>query len=103
MPHEEDAHMQRKRAEQTPPLQTQENLLARFELGGDQTNPVNAGAAHDVDGPGNVHEHYIVVAFDKRDRKTTRLNSSHLVISYAVFCLKKKKTLEIQHYNGHDI
>src|SRR2546426_3018566 len=29
----------------------------------------------------------------KRDRKSTRLNSSHLVISYAVFCLKKKKKL----------
>src|SRR5256885_9936184 len=28
-----------------------------------------------------------------RDRKSTRLNSSHLVISYAVFCLKKKKLL----------
>src|SRR5256885_10897888 len=28
------------------------------------------------------------------DRKSTRLNSSHLVISYAVFCLKKKKTNE---------
>src|SRR5256885_7709345 len=28
-----------------------------------------------------------------RDRKSTRLNSSHLVISYAVFCLKKKKQL----------
>src|SRR2546426_12196767 len=27
----------------------------------------------------------------KKDRKSTRLNSSHLVISYAVFCLKKKK------------
>src|SRR3989454_8689165 len=27
----------------------------------------------------------------RRDRKSTRLNSSHLVISYAVFCLKKKK------------
>src|SRR5256885_9279232 len=27
------------------------------------------------------------------DRKSTRLNSSHLVISYAVFCLKKKKEL----------
>src|SRR5215467_15147401 len=26
----------------------------------------------------------------RRDRKSTRLNSSHLVISYAVFCLKKK-------------
>src|SRR5256885_3893996 len=30
------------------------------------------------------------------DRKSTRLNSSHLVISYAVFCLKKKQTLRIR-------
>src|SRR5256885_12523787 len=30
--------------------------------------------------------------FASGDRKSTRLNSSHLVISYAVFCLKKKKT-----------
>src|SRR5256885_4018025 len=29
--------------------------------------------------------------FIRSDRKSTRLNSSHLVISYAVFCLKKKK------------
>src|SRR5205809_5195337 len=29
---------------------------------------------------------------EKRDRKSTRLNSSHGYISYAVFCLKKKKT-----------
>src|SRR6266571_3344203 len=29
----------------------------------------------------------------RRDRKSTRLNSSHMSISYAVFCLKKKKTL----------
>src|SRR5256885_8748083 len=29
-----------------------------------------------------------------RDRKSTRLNSSHLVISYAVFCLKKKKVIK---------
>src|SRR5437588_2298642 len=28
---------------------------------------------------------------DEEDRKSTRLNSSHTVISYAVFCLKKKK------------
>src|SRR5437773_7877217 len=28
---------------------------------------------------------------DRRDRKSTRLNSSHITISYAVFCLKKKK------------
>src|SRR2546429_6521024 len=30
------------------------------------------------------------------DRKSTRLNSSHGYISYAVFCLKKKKTINIQ-------
>src|SRR5438132_5335589 len=31
-----------------------------------------------------------------RDRKSTRLNSSHTVISYAVFCLKKKKQAKEQ-------
>src|SRR5699024_11983911 len=31
-----------------------------------------------------------------RDRKSTRLNSSHVSISYAVFCLKKKKCYETQ-------
>src|SRR5437899_8531336 len=34
-----------------------------------------------------------------RDRKSTRLNSSHLGISYAVFCLKKKKK---KNKNSHD-
>src|SRR5256885_13255579 len=39
-----------------------------------------------------VHGHvHIRIARDALDRKSTRLNSSHLVISYAVFCLKKKK------------
>src|SRR5690625_7079128 len=40
------------------------------------------------------------------DRKSTRLNSSHVAISYAVFCLKKKNkiesddtTIEVQHYH----
>src|SRR2546430_13631696 len=32
------------------------------------------------------------VVFELKDRKSTRLNSSHSQISYAVFCLKKKKT-----------
>src|SRR5439155_7652354 len=30
----------------------------------------------------------------RRDRKSTRLNSSHVAISYAVFCLKKKKKIQ---------
>src|SRR3712207_7344963 len=33
------------------------------------------------------------------DRKSTRLNSSHANISYAVFCLKKKKTSAAHHYH----
>src|SRR2546426_7535944 len=36
------------------------------------------------------------------DRKSTRLNSSHLVISYAVFCLKKKKTIIYVHLVDND-
>src|SRR5205807_7917703 len=43
-----------------------------------------------------------VLRMDKEDRKSTRLNSSHLVISYAVFCLKKKKILNLYHsFNYH--
>src|SRR6266540_99255 len=34
-----------------------------------------------------------------RDRKSTRLNSSHITISYAVFCLKKKKNNHINYTN----
>src|SRR2546427_6282348 len=34
-----------------------------------------------------------------RDRKSTRLNSSHSQISYAVFCLKKKKTKQTTYLN----
>src|SRR5688500_19214365 len=34
----------------------------------------------------------------ERDRKSTRLNSSHLVISYAVFCLKKKNQQSLRSY-----
>src|SRR2546426_2340686 len=39
-------------------------------------------------------EGILVNAVCPGDRKSTRLNSSHLVISYAVFCLKKKKKRE---------
>src|SRR5256885_8699902 len=46
-----------------------------------------------------------VVRFDKRlltlDRKSTRLNSSHLVISYAVFCLKKKNSITERYHSSY--
>src|SRR5256885_8402241 len=38
-----------------------------------------------------------------RDRKSTRLNSSHLVISYAVFCLKKKELAYVAADHRHDV
>src|SRR5438034_8270635 len=40
-----------------------------------------------VDGASRLLDRHL----HRRDRKSTRLNSSHTVISYAVFCLKKKK------------
>src|SRR3989442_3692335 len=46
------------------------------------------------DDPGRVRGkdvNRVVLSHGARDRKSTRLNSSHVRISYAVFCLKKKK------------
>src|SRR5690348_17697420 len=44
--------------------------------------------------PGPRAERRRLWVISLRDRKSTRLNSSHPSISYAVFCLKKKKTLD---------
>src|SRR5260221_2070351 len=51
-----------------------------------------------VAGFGQPGQH--IVHIEMPDRKSTRLNSSHTVISYAVFCLKKKKhTSELQSHS----
>src|SRR5690554_7277868 len=65
-------------------------MVYPFETGGYQTNigeismPVRSSFGY-----------HLIKVYDKRptqeDRKSTRLNSSHVRISYAVFCLKKKK------------
>src|SRR5256885_16744046 len=58
---------------------------------------VSAAHAPDTRGAGVTRRQALLPREDSRihharqDRKSTRLNSSHLVISYAVFCLKKKK------------
>src|SRR5256885_12058016 len=50
--------------------------------------------------PDPAHKTPFLVLHQRIDRKSTRLNSSHLVISYAVFCLKKKnKNNIINHYD----
>src|SRR3989454_7490297 len=43
---------------------------------------------------------FIWLSATVEDRKSTRLNSSHLVISYAVFCLKKKKKKILHDYSN---
>src|SRR5215208_8182519 len=50
----------------------------RFLVGGEGT-------------PRGLHQRQGELVAHVRDRKSTRLNSSHVAISYAVFCLKKKK------------
>src|SRR5258708_31947400 len=49
-----------------------------------------AGVSHDHRSEGVEHD-CAFLRRPQRDRKSTRLNSSHQIISYAVFCLKKKK------------
>src|SRR5205807_9712318 len=61
------------------PLAHQVEPLRRLERADQHGARLAFVAAHEVEAP--------------VDRKSTRLNSSHLVISYAVFCLKKKKKI----------
>src|SRR5689334_24339898 len=62
-----------------------EDQPLRGALLGDVGEPGGDGVAHGA---------------DVGDRKSTRLNSSHSSISYAVFCLKKKKNIELVHVVG---
>src|SRR5436305_15028740 len=71
-------------------------LLDTLERARDNERRFVADASHELRTPltalrGNV-EH--LARHGARDRKSTRLNSSHVRISYAVFCLKKKKILK---------
>src|SRR5438034_5044004 len=81
-------------------------VTARFRLDGYRAIPVSshfepyqepylgvAGqrTAHSWRQAGCELPQHLDSGIENRDRKSTRLNSSHTVISYAVFCLKKKK------------
>src|SRR5256885_6730590 len=66
-------------------------------MGGSVSGRAAGGSA-----PGNI-----TIGATAADRKSTRLNSRHLVISYAVFCLKKKKiarlTVRLTPEDRHDL
>src|SRR5256885_16484444 len=72
-----------------PPRSTPFPYTTLFRsLLGERADPGQVDAVVDAEGKRGV------VDLERgQDRKSTRLNSSHLVISYAVFCLKKKKAL----------
>src|SRR5205807_6176705 len=81
-----DAQLQKTPAEQRDAsLQELRQLIEtlRWDIVGTLAQKLQSPTAASLIGPGKLEE--------LRDRKSTRLNSSHLVISYAVFCLKKKK------------
>src|SRR5256885_7491522 len=82
------------------------SALQRMELGHFRVGRISSAASSQSASAADLVEmlqHVLRVLVDPRrpaaleflgpvtDRKSTRLNSSHLVISYAVFCLKKKK------------
>src|SRR5690625_3977563 len=69
-----------------------EALFAAFQLASGDNHPIH----YDVEycrqkGFDHMLAHGFQVVIQTADRKSTRLNSSHVAISYAVFCLKKKK------------
>src|SRR2546426_2680694 len=68
-----------------------EFFVQRFEMNIARASAVRFDQQHGYE-PDNRRICFIECgSFCAIDRKSTRLNSSHLVISYAVFCLKKKK------------
>src|SRR3712207_7535438 len=60
----------------------------------DRLAPGRPAGPHGPQPVGCINPNFSAVASNGEDRKSTRLNSSHANISYAVFCLKKKKTLD---------
>src|SRR5258708_8932581 len=76
------------------PYTTLFRSLARRRTGGhggdDRLGSTQAKAHQPADGRDPALVSAALWGDDRRDRKSTRLNSSHQIISYAVFCLKKK-------------
>src|SRR5256885_12966974 len=67
--------------------ENQRSHVPKVGTGQEVTAAHRAACAPACAAPGNAADPDLA----RVDRKSTRLNSSHLVISYAVFCLKKKK------------
>src|SRR5436309_10347686 len=83
-----------------PPRSTLFPYTTLFRSGGDQVqHAIVIGLERLEDLLLELGEEPVVL---HRDRKSTRLNSSHVKISYAVFCLKKKEHQHVVHLSRHD-
>src|SRR5258708_15002691 len=80
-----------------PPRSTLFPYTTLFRSGDQEPQPADQGQHFARPHDGRQQLHLLGAA----DRKSTRLNSSHQIISYAVFCLKKKKNNENKS-NAHE-
>src|SRR5436309_9968320 len=78
-----------------PPRSTLFPYTRSSDLSGEQAHRRSGSSAAALCSPdrrrARLYRHRFATAVVYEDRKSTRLNSSHVKISYAVFCLKKKK------------
>src|SRR5436305_15049812 len=76
-----------------PPTSTLFPYTTLFRSGSGDSPPLLRSGPHRRYHDGKHTAHFPAAEWDgdQRDRKSSRLNSSHVRISYAVFCLKKKK------------
>src|SRR5437763_13108291 len=86
------------------PTRRSSDLGAPLQIGVPVRRPLDVHALELRD---TAERPQVIGLIGQRDRKSTRLNSSHRCISYAVFCLKKKKTAMCcshwaQHAGGDD-
>src|SRR5690625_6547224 len=75
-------------------LQPEKLYIQKYIMGRPNRNPYWETwlfASDDNKSSESIVKRYMIREEEELDRKSTRLNSSHVAISYAVFCLKKKK------------
>src|SRR5690349_22553991 len=84
-----------------PPRSTLFPYTTLFRSGADESQhpPRERLGGQARRGQPDLQAHHRRVRLDRGDRKSTRLNSSHVEISYAVFCLKKKNYILAQKDN----
>src|SRR5437870_9725172 len=86
-----------------PPRSTLFPYTTLFRSVADRTVPSPRATQTHAPERAAVRERHAAAGQRARDRKSTRLNSSHVAISYAVFCLKKKKKKNNQNRREKEI